>query len=627
MTARGALVLLALASGCEATPARVRLVVANAQAACLPSPAMITGMRVIAYATRGETVRAVALDRVIELADLPTDTEQLGVELLDGVGAAIARGKTAPLAFADLPGGAIVPIFMAPANGFCATGDLATARTAPLVARAGDGVLVVGGTSPGGDALGTAEYYDPRTARFVPVAVPPNLPDPAHGFAGCTLVEVPDGTVVLAGIPNTIATFDPRQGLALVTRSLLQTRTFQAALALDAAHLFVIGGCSGLDPGGGCLAPPRKGSFVYSLVDPAAPPQPGPVIAGSSIGGSVFDLGEQSDGVRRFALAGGSGDPGVVDRFAVTDTNTTSTSNVPAQPALLDGGALLLAFARDGAPRSTAAAIVPPDGAAPAAIAPGPMVDGARVIALEDGSVVAIGGDPSGHVARYDPTTNAWTELVPTGDAPGALVAPQLVRLADGSVLVIGGSAGHAWIYRPSLVGPQSGAVAALPFGTADGVVVVPDPSTATRTGSGLLLTSRDDTLAARALIGGPRTTSGKLTITARVTGGVALIAQQLAPGRALVAELVAAQPARIVRIAGGRRSVLCSGLAVDASAGAINLELELRDRVATARVDHAPLVSCDLGADPDAGDRGQWGVAADGTGASVELVTVALAR
>jgi hypothetical protein len=282
---------------------------------------------------------------------------------------------------------------------------------------------------------------------------------------------------------------------------------------------------------------------------------------------------------------------------------------------------------------SGAASIIGTDQiAVPIALAP--KLSGARLVTLEDGSVVALGGDTL--VARYSPTTNGWTATAPTGDGPGTVTAPSLVRLDDGSVLVVGGSDGgppsaRAWLYRPSLVGPHAGQVVAFPDGSG-AVLTTPNQSTATRiAGMPLVLTAPDDQPTARALVGGPRIAVGTLSASLQVsTGGVYLIAQQTGPGRLLAARLVPGESARIERRANGKTTTLCSGQVVEASDLAQSVSLAVTSDGVTASVGPADAlttkVSCDYANDPIAGERGAWGVAATANG-MVGVVTVTVAR
>jgi hypothetical protein len=199
--ARGA--LLVCLAACGEPAAHVQLAPVNP---CGKVPGS-SGLRVIAYTPGGEVRRAVP---PTEIDAFPGDTEQLGVEVLGNAGEVIATGKTAPLDFAALPEGAQIPVVMAPLGGFCPVGSPMQSRTAPAVARAGDGVLIVGGTGSAGTPLATAEYYDPATTSFTEVAVPGAFDDPVNGFAGVVLTELPDGRVALTGTAHTsIAYFDP----------------------------------------------------------------------------------------------------------------------------------------------------------------------------------------------------------------------------------------------------------------------------------------------------------------------------------------------------------------------------------------------------------------------------------
>ena len=212
VTARWALVamtpFLVPAVGCGDDPARVTLEPVALPLSC-GRPKNATAIRVTAYAADREITHAVGLDETLDLSDFPDSTEQIGVEVAIGGGTFGAIGKTMPLAFGDLKNQAQVPIVMIPPGDFCeAAGFMHVARKGPLVARAGDGVLVIGGRSDGGAWLGSAEYYDPATATFTEVPVSDVLG--GNGFAGASLVTLPDGRVAVSGGPQPVITiFDP----------------------------------------------------------------------------------------------------------------------------------------------------------------------------------------------------------------------------------------------------------------------------------------------------------------------------------------------------------------------------------------------------------------------------------
>lgn len=618
MIARGALVALLVACGDPAP--RVRLEPVNPCGMATTK----TALRVIAYTAGGELRRSVPPN---DIDAFPADTEQLGVEVVGDSGALVAIGKTSPLAFDALPDGATIPIVMAPPNGFCAVGPMTEVRRAPLVARAGQGVLVAGGTGAGGEPLSSAEYYDPAAAAFAAIEVPPSLVDAENGLAGAVLTELPDGRVALTGTAShALAIFDP-EARRFATPSLFDQRAYHGAIAIDADHLLVIGGCADV-AAGACSGPPLRTGFVYDLRDLAERERaPQLVDTAQRVGARVLDVGIQRDGVRRFVLAGGSGTPGVADRFALVDTVAEQVTGMHAQHALLDGGGVLTAFDADTDVQTGAAAVlVPGGGLAPIALAP--RVAGARLATLEDGSVVAIGGGTS--VARYVPTTNSWLVGAPAGSEQPALVAPVLARLADGSLLVLGGdtASAEAWIYRPSLVGPAAGSVVALPDGSTEGVLTPVDPSRVDRAGSRLVLTATDDDYAARALVGGPRMADGSVTASVRVqAGGVALIARQTGPGQALVARLVPGEPARIEQLGRGTVTVLCTGAEVTDVELMAPVTLAITGGSATASVGGNGATVAKVSCAIDAGERGAWGVAAAGAGARLDVGPVTIAR
>src|SRR5262249_48083068 len=144
---------------------------------------------------------------------------------------------------------------------------------------------------------------------------------------------------------------------------------------------------------------------------------------------------------------------------------------------------VLTGFGDDASPDGSAS-VLAPDVAAARLIASAPPLQGVRLIGLEDGRVVGFGGHPMGFVVTYDPTPDQWTTQKPAStDQTGMLTAPSLVRLADGSVLVVGGAvSARAWLYRPSLIGPASGSVIAVPVSdTSRGALIAPDPASVMR--------------------------------------------------------------------------------------------------------------------------------------------------
>lgn len=619
---------LVVASACSDSPARVRLVPVRpvADSVCGDRRPEPTELVVIAYAPGGEVLRSVPVDDAVPIGDFPDDTEQLGVEARIG-GAAVAIGKTAPLAFAELADGATIPIFMAPPDGFCPLAPMRAARRAPLVARAGDGVLIVGGVDETGAPLATAERYDPATGTFVDVAVPEILGQ--SGFVGATLTALPDGRVVLAGGPQPVATIYNPTRHAFGESVLIESRAFHAALATGDNQFLLIGGCSSIEAGG-CGGVVRLGSKLYeaTAADTVRELMPSTSLRAGRLGATIVDIGPQLDGQRAFVMAGGappqSGQADAADRFALGAADASEILGSYVVATALDGGGVLTAFAADGDPPSGAASVFAPGAAAARAVARAPDRAGARLATLESGRVVAIGGDPLGDVLHYDPLLDTWERVESGGPV---IASPVLHPLADGSVLVLGGTpvADTAWIYRPPLLGRASGRVTVVTTGPSRAnVLTAADPATVTRNGDWVLAAGGEPR--ARALAGGPRMTSGAVRAVVRVkAGGAGVIAQQIGPGRALVGELVPGEPARIVLLEDGAEITLCSGDRASAfdPAVAVTIELAVADDRARLLRDGDELVACGVAG----GVRGAWGVAAIGPGSEVAIDTVALTR
>jgi hypothetical protein len=614
-----ALLTVALAA-CGDPPAHVHLQPIDLGACGKPSAAQVTRFEVIAYTSTGERPKTIPVSAMgsVDLGDFPGDTEQLGVQLY-GASGVIAAGKTAPLDFANLANGTAIPIAVAPLGGFCRVGDLGEARAQPLVARADGGVLVVGGTDSAGMPVASAELYDAATATFSPVTMPPELVD-IGDFTGGVLTTLADGRVALTGTSShVLAIFDPATRTFSAPLS-VDPRAFHGAIAPAADRLFVIGGCNSV-VAGACGPPALHTAFTYHTDDLSRDVGPRLPDTASRVGAAIYDLGVQSDGVHRYALAGGAGDAGAGDRFALTDASTQTFTGLGAQVAALDGGALLSAFAPDGQPASGAAFQLPPEAAAALPVAGAPALDGARLIALEDGSVLAVGGGSD--VARYVPTINAWQSGPPAAPA-AALTAPSLALLPDGSVLALGGTAASAaaWIYRPSLVGPSSGLVVVEAGSAGPGVLTALDPSTATHAASSFSLTGDP----ALAFVGGARTLTGSVNAAVKVTGDhLELVGQSLGPGHMLVGELYAGNPARIARVDGGNVKTSCVGQTVPAfdATTTYAVGLAVTGSTATLSVGGTPVATCTL---DDAGDRGAWGIAALG-GTRLDIATITVQR
>jgi hypothetical protein len=572
-----------------------------------------TALRIVAYTAGGEQRRTVP---PTQIDAFPADTEQLGAEVIGDNGRIVAAGKTAPLAFDGLPDGTSIPIVMAPLEGSCPVGPLTEPRAAPAVARAGELVLVVGGIGPGGERLSTAEVYDPTTTTFTPIDVPPSLQDPDNGLAGAVLSELPDGRVAMSGTAShALAIFDPatRKFSAPV---LFDHRAFHGALGVAEDRLLVIGGCADVTMGA-CSGPSLRTGFVYDLTD-VTMRERGPALDPTAMrhGARVFDLGEQRDGSRRFVLAGGSGELGAGDRFALTDAQAERLTGLHPQATVIDGGALLTVD-------SATTSMLAPDAQSALDLSDSPPT-GASIITLEDGRVLGVGAE----LATFRPTSQTWTTL-PSTLPP--LTTPTLVRLADGSVLIVGGAATtDAFVFRPSLVGPNTGSLVVVSGDDSDGILTVPtaDPALVERTGSMVTLIAAGDDLSARVIVGGPRMAQGSISAVVRATGGgVALLAQQTGPGHVLVGRLVPGEVARIYQRQGGMDQVLCTGQPVSEAELMAPVTLSISDSIASLSVGAPGSAIVKATCEVPTADRGTWGLGAAGEGARVEVGPVTVAR
>ncbi|HWN67144.1 MAG TPA: hypothetical protein VNM90_05860 [Haliangium sp.] len=431
----------------------------------------------------------VAAGASVDIAAFPPATRALTVEVIGAGGAVSAVGHSMPFAgrldgrlagrLSDLADGAEVPVFTAPPLGACPTGPPATARLRPLVARAGSGALVAGGTDAAGVPVQTVEYYDPATARFTTVA--DRLYGTAeHGLAGASATALADGRVVIAGGPApAYQIFDPATAGFSSQLFLGESRAYHAAVALadqgGGARMLVAAGCSDLASDGACAPGTALRTTSIIDLDAASPATPGPALALARIGGVAVP-----EGPGRVLLVGGVDEAGA----PVTTAERIDLNGQPAQlvtgvgdaAALLRSGSVLGAFAPAGAGPGPIGAVVPP-GATEASPVPGaPARAGVTLTALQDGAVLALGDGPP---LLYEPIRNRFRALPAPAPASALDLAPApapagrgpehaAVLLDDGTVLVVGGRltgddpvAARAWIVRPALLGPWAGQVEA----------------------------------------------------------------------------------------------------------------------------------------------------------------------
>ena len=559
----------------------------------------------------------------VELGDLPATTEQLAVEVLGLAGAKRTVGKSAPLELGGLASGDDIPVMMVPPDGFCPVGDLAEPRDRPLVVAAAGGALVLGGDGPAG-ARTTAEWYDPRTGRFEPVAGVPSLFEGPLGFTGAAATALPDGRVVVSGGPEAGYTvFDPA-ARSFERPGALGARARHAAVALDDHRVLVAGGCRDLGATGACT--PGTEETSTQIVDVTS----GDVVAGPALAAPRLDgvarleaAGAELRGLR-VLVAGGvdaAGAPRTDAERIDPDGGAAAevvVGGAGGEVVALDGGATLTA--RAGA----ASVIVPGVGEARAVVATGAT---GTLTLLEDGSVLSLGGNA---VARYLPARPAWRALVPGGSVPPALIGHGAVRLDDGSVLVVGGRDGdgphrRAYVFRPSLIGPTTGEIGAFPATDGVDTELSPLDPGLVEAGPPWRLRAGDGPLRSWALVTGPRPGDGFLDASVRASGGgVAALVGFVDPAHFDAVELAPAAPARLVRHAAGAPRDLCRGSPVELAQDVqVAIRIERRGGRVTASVAGLRVLDCAA----DAPARGLWGLGPLGAEASLVIDTATVGR
>jgi hypothetical protein len=280
-----------------------------------------------------------------------------------------------------------------------------TARQQATATLLGDGkVLVAGGFGANGQALASAELYDPSAKTFSPASAMAT----ARGEHTATLLK--NGKVLLAGglsggsaVVATVELFDPSSGTFSATGSMATTRFGHAAVLLNSGMVLVAGGNDNQNISATAeLYDPASGTFTVA----------GPMTAPRAF----FTLTLLADG--KALLAGGDN----VEHVVGTTGRSTGELFDPAAGTFSSAGQMSMPRERHTATR---------------------LGDGTVLIAGGD-SIVFTGG--STRVGAF-PHTTATTELFDPGTV--AFTAGQNLQqdrtnhtatlLTSGKVLIAGG--------------------------------------------------------------------------------------------------------------------------------------------------------------------------------------------
>lgn len=599
----------------------------------------------------------------------PDATRVLRVEVLGDAGTLRATGKSAPFVFDELEDGEQVTVFMAPPRGLCATGPPAYARAAPLVARAGDQVLVAGGLGADDTPVIPIERYQPSTGAFVATDLA-HYGTGEHGLVGASLTSVrvapepgaathpglddqPTHILLAGGATPAYQVYDAATETLSSQFFLEPARAYHAAVALDdQGRVLLAGGCSPLTDDHRCQ--PSSAELTTTIVDVARGQfSRGPTLARPRIRGTAVREGHDS-----ILLVGGIDDQG----FPVLDIERIHPSGAPGE--LLSGaggaavglqsGSTLFGTGYPGGAADASLAFVPAraQASSPVAGAPWPLSQ-ASTTALQDGRVLMLGVAPDGRsqLGLYQPASGdvAVLDTSRVSSLPGA--EHGAVLFADGTVLVVGGrpegggaARAAAWIVRPDLIGPYASDMF-LSFGAPDlfEPLIPRDPQRhETVAAAGPVPAHRVLRAGAGAgalpaewlVVAGPIFTQGRLSARVRsLGGGVALMAGFRAADEYLAVVLAPGQPATAYRVHHGTATpvsecqgqvISASDLAPDEPALSVEIALELGGYSLRATLaDDAVLTCTDLDDPVVQGYVGIGVVGVEDAGLRIDLLAV----
>ena len=513
---------VAVVAGCGddagARDARARRAPVPTSAPC-GEPIATTALRVIAY-TRGRRDCARDGRRASRHRRRSRRTPSSSASRSSAAAAAlVAIGKTAPLAFDELADGTAIPILMAPPDGFCPVGPMTRRRASHRWSRAPATACSSSVASDaGGEPLvdrralrsGDRDVHAGRGAADLVDADQRPRRRGAHRAARRARRADRDGE------PRVSRLRSRRRARSSASRALFDHRAFHGAIAARWRSRCSSSAAARTSSRGACSGPALRTSLSTTLARPrqtASAGRSSPISRGASARAcSTSASSATACAVRaRRRLRRRRAQ---VDRFALADDRRpTPIAGCTRRSRCSTAARVLTAFDPDGGAQTGARGVLVPDGGGLAPIA---HRAAARRRAARRRSrtarVLAIGGDPSGDVARYVPThehvvdVRAGRHRVARRARRAGRDPPR--RRQRARARRPRRRPRQAWIYRPSLVGPRVGLrVVALAGrqqrGRAD--AARSDAPSIARGSRFVLDGVEPTTIAARALVGGPR--------------------------------------------------------------------------------------------------------------------------
>lgn len=364
-----------------------------------------------------------------------------------------------------------------PATGeFIDGGSMSESRQHAAATLLADGrVLIIGGGPDAVSMRQSAEVWDPVTSEFTLVG--------EYGVGGwgrrpAYTAALPDGRVFVFGQLGSIEQWHPESRAFAVIAELPEVRTAHSATALTSGRVLIVGGMVSAT-----MYSETTASAV--LFDPDVPPDPSlsppldPPGAGVFVAAaSLPEFRTQADATRladgRLLIYGGYSESAATDCAAYRappvlewDSATQSLVDIGSLPesreghalvALADGrflavGGSLYGEAADGCHEipTTSASLWDPlaNTTLPAGSLASPRVR--PITVLVDGRVLVLGGSTPDHEAAYAeslPTAEVWEpasqSFSPAGELGQARSSATATLLADGRVLVVGGTSERA---------------------------------------------------------------------------------------------------------------------------------------------------------------------------------------